>query len=41
MPREMGGVPLTDDDRRQFSEGKPVFIENMTNRKGEESHNKL
>jgi hypothetical protein len=36
VPKEMGGVPLTDDDRRQLREGKPVFIENMTNRKGED-----
>jgi len=36
VPKEMGGVPLTPDDRQQLREGKPVFIENMTNRKGEE-----
>jgi hypothetical protein len=36
VPREMGGVMLTADDRQQLREGKPVFIENMTNRKGEE-----
>ena len=32
----MGGVPLTPEDRQQLREGKPVFIENMVNRKGEE-----
>ena len=36
VPKEMGGVPLTPEDRQQLREGKPVFIENMTNRKGEE-----
>lgn len=36
VPKEMGGVPLTPEDRQQLREGKPVFIENMVNRKGEE-----
>jgi hypothetical protein len=36
VPKEMGGVPLTAEDRQQLREGKPVFIENMTNRAGEE-----
>jgi len=36
VPKEMGGVTLTPEDRQQLREGKPVFIENMTNRKGEE-----
>ena len=36
IPKEMGGVTLTPDDRQQLREGKPVFIENMVNRKGEE-----
>jgi hypothetical protein len=36
VPKEMGGVPLTPEDRQELREGKPVFIENMTNRKGEE-----
>jgi hypothetical protein len=36
VPKEMGGVTLTPEDREQLREGKPVFIENMTNRKGEE-----
>jgi hypothetical protein len=36
VPKEMGGVTLTADDRQQLREGKPVFIENMVNRKGEE-----
>jgi hypothetical protein len=36
VPREMGGVPLTTEDRQQLREGKPVFIENMVNQRGEE-----
>lgn len=36
VPKEMGGVPLTPEDRQQLREGKAVFIENMVNRKGEE-----
>ena len=36
VPKEIGGVPLTPEDRQQLREGKPVFIENMVNRKGEE-----
>jgi hypothetical protein len=36
IPKEMGGVTLTADDRQMLREGKPVFIENMVNRKGEE-----
>jgi len=36
VPKEMGGVTLTADDRQQLREGKPVFIENMVNRRGEE-----
>lgn len=36
VPKEMGGVILTADDRQQLREGKPVFIENMVNRRGEE-----
>jgi hypothetical protein len=36
VPKEMGGVALTAEDRAQLREGRPVFIENMTNRKGEE-----
>lgn len=36
VPKEMGGVPLTPEDRQQLREGKAVFIENMINRKGEE-----
>ncbi len=36
VPKEMGGVKLTSEDRQQLREGKPVFIENMINRKGEE-----
>lgn len=36
VPKEMGGVPLTPEDRELLREGKPVYIENMINRKGEE-----
>ncbi len=36
VPKEMGGVTLTPDDREQLRAGKPVFIENMVNRRGEE-----
>ena len=36
VPKEMGGVKLTPEDRQELREGKPVFIENMVNRKGEE-----
>lgn len=36
VPKEMSGVMLTPDDRQQLREGKPVFLENMINRKGEE-----
>lgn len=36
VPKEMGGVPLTPEDRQQLREGKAVFIENMVNRRGEE-----
>ncbi|WP_304719875.1 DUF3945 domain-containing protein [uncultured Alistipes sp.] len=36
VPKEIGGVPLTPEDRQQLREGKPVFIENMVSRKGEE-----
>lgn len=36
VPKEMNGVKLTPEDRQQLREGKPVFLENMLNRKGEE-----
>jgi hypothetical protein len=36
VPKELGGVPLTAEDRQDLREGKPVFIENMVNQKGEE-----
>jgi len=36
VPKEMGGVKLTPEDRQELREGKSVFIENMINRKGEE-----
>lgn len=36
VPKELGGVKLTPDDREQLRAGKPVFIENMVNRRGEE-----
>jgi hypothetical protein len=36
VPKEMGGVTLTAEDREQLREGKAVFIENMVNQRGEE-----
>ena len=36
VPKEMGGVTLTPEDRQQLREGKPIFVENMVNRRGEE-----
>lgn len=36
VPKEMHNVVLTPEDRQQLREGKPVFLENMINRKGEE-----
>lgn len=36
VPKEMNGVILTPEDREQLRAGKPVFIENMISRKGEE-----
>ncbi len=36
IPKEMNGVMLTPQDREELSQGKAVFLENMTNRKGEE-----
>ncbi len=36
IPKEIGGVPITPEDRQQLREGRPVFVENMVNRKGEE-----
>jgi hypothetical protein len=36
IPKEMNGTRLTHEDREELRAGKPVFIENMVNRKGEE-----
>lgn len=36
VPKEMNGVVLTAQDREELRQGKPVFLENMVNRKGEE-----
>ena len=36
IPKELNGAPLTPKDREELGQGKPVFIENMVNRKGEE-----
>jgi len=36
VPKEMNGTVLTPQDREELRQGKPVFIENMVNRKGEE-----
>jgi len=35
VPKDMGGVPLTAEDRQELREGKAVFIKDMTNRQGE------
>ena len=36
IPKEIGGVRLTAEDRDELRAGKPVFIDGMVNRKGEE-----
>jgi hypothetical protein len=36
IPKELNGVALTPQDREELGQGKPVFLENMVNRKGEE-----
>ena len=36
IPKEMNGTILTPKDREELGQGKPVFLENMVNRKGEE-----
>ena len=36
IPKEIGGVRLTPEDRDELRAGKPVFIDGMVNRKGEE-----
>ena len=36
VPKDMGGVPLSAEDRQELREGKPVFIKDMINRQGEE-----
>jgi hypothetical protein len=36
IPKELNGVVLTPQDREELGQGKPVFLENMVNRKGEE-----
>lgn len=36
VPKEINGVKLTHDDREQLRAGKPVFLEDMINRRGEQ-----
>lgn len=36
IPKEMGGVPLTAEDKEDLRNGKPVFLKDMTNQRGEE-----
>lgn len=36
IPKELNSVILTPQDREELGQGKPVFLENMVNRKGEE-----
>ena len=36
IPKELGGVKLTEEDRLTLREGKPVFVKDMTTRNGEE-----
>jgi hypothetical protein len=36
IPKELNAVALTAQDREELRQGKPVFLENMVNRKGEE-----
>lgn len=36
VPKELGAVKLTPEDREQLRAGKAVFLENMINRRGEE-----
>ncbi len=36
VPKEINGARLTPEDRQLIGQGKPVFLENMTNSKGEQ-----
>jgi hypothetical protein len=36
VPNEIGGVKITPEERQQLREGKEVFLNNMTNNRGEE-----
>lgn len=36
IPKEISGTALTPEDREQLRAGRPVFLEDMVNRKGEE-----
>lgn len=36
VPKEINAVKLTGEDREALREGKPIFLENMVNRRGEE-----
>jgi len=35
IPESLGGVKLTDEDRNLLSEGKDIFVNDMTDRRGE------
>ncbi len=37
IPNEIGGVKLTAEEQQQLREGKVIFLNDMVNRKGEES----
>jgi hypothetical protein len=36
VPKELGGVRLTEEDRLTLREGRPVFVKDMTTRDGQE-----
>jgi hypothetical protein len=36
IPKELGGVKLTEEDRLTLRDGKPIFVPNMTTREGQE-----
>ncbi len=36
IPKELGGVKLTEEDRLTLREGKPIFVKDMSTRNGEE-----
>lgn len=36
IPKEVGGVRTTDEERKALSEGKPIFLNNMTDQHGQD-----